>query len=166
MMGGFVLGPILILGVVIVAAVVMGLMFSMARNRKRYETPIEQVSLDDQIYIRPLLRSRQRIEDLLLKHGDDPNVKVIGSEALTEIDALLDHTKEMLRSDLGAHRQDLNAQLAEARQGVDDLVGDLERTVTVERADDASKALRESLGRIQSLSASLDEAEQLTDRNL
>lgn len=162
--GVLVLGPIMILG--ILTLVLVGLAISVSRNRKRYESPVEQVNLDDQVYIRPLLRSRQRIEDLLLKHSNDPNVKVIGTEALGEIDALLNHTKEMLRSDLGAHRQDLNAQLAEARQGVEDLVGDLERTVTVERADDASKALRESLGRIQSLSASLDEAEQLTDRNL
>lgn len=161
----FVLGPMFLV-VVVVGLVAVGLALSMMRNRKRYETPVEQVDVDDQIYIRPLLRSRQRIEDLLLKHGNDPNVKVIGGEALGEIDALLNHTKDMLKSDLGAHRSDLTAQLADARAGVEGLVSDLEKTVTTERADDASKALRESLGRIQSLSASLDEAEQLTDRNL
>lgn len=161
-------GPMVLVGLVLIAVtlVFVGLAVSARRNKQHYETPIEQVSLNDQIYIRPLLRSRQRIEDLLLKHRDDPSVKVIGSEALTEIDALLQHTTEMLRSDLGAHRPELTAQLAEVRAGVETLVTDLERTVTVERADDASKALRESLGRIQSLSASLDEAEQLTDRNL
>ena len=61
---------------------------------------------------------------------------------------------------------ELVGQFEDARAQIDELVDDLEKTAAETQSAEASDALRQSLSRIQSLSASLDEAEQLTDRNL
>ncbi|MCC7433232.1 MAG: hypothetical protein IT363_01000 [Methanoregulaceae archaeon] len=166
-MGGpvFALGPLVVVALLVVIGIA-GLVWSMARNRSRYDTPGETVNPADQVHLRPLIRARERLDDLLAKHGNDPNIKVIGSEARKEVDELIKHTEDMLRSELSGHRSDLKSQLAEVRGEVESLVSDLEQSAVETQVDDASTTLRESLSRIQSLSASLDEAEQLTDRNL
>lgn len=156
----------LVVGTLIVLIAVAGFMWSMVRNRGRYESPGETVNPADDIYLRPLIRARERLDRLVTKHGNDPNIKVIGGEAIKEVDELIRHTEDVLRSDLGGHRRDLKSQLNEVRAEVESLVDDLEQSATDVQVDESSNALRESLSRIQSLSASLDEAEQLTDRNL
>jgi len=164
-MGGLALGPLVVVALLVVIGIA-GFVWSIARNRSRYETPGDSVNLADQVHLRPLIRARDRLDTLLAKHGNDPNIKVIGSEARNEVNELIKHTEEMLRSELSGHRSDLKAQLAEVRGEVESLVSNLEQSAVEVQVDDASTTLRESLSRIQSLSASLDEAEQLTDRNL
>lgn len=146
--------------------VLAGLMISLNRNKQRYSTPEEQIRPSDRVYVNPLLKSRARLETILEKYGSHPNVKVIGGEALGEIDQLIQHAETVLKTELPEHRKELVAQFEDARAQIDDLVDDLEKTAAETQSAEASDALRQSLSRIQSLSASLDEAEQLTDRNL
>lgn len=160
-------GSLLVLMVPLLLILLLaGLAISLAKNKARYSTPEHRIKPSDQVYVRPLLKSRARLESLLQRYGHDPNVKVIGGEALTEIDQLIQHAETVLKTELPAHRKDLVAQFEDARAQIDELVGDLEKTAAETQTTDTSNVLRESLSRIQSLSASLDEAEQLTDRNL
>lgn len=167
-MGGGPIALIPLLAIIGIGMVVVvgALIWSISRNRDRYAQPGQNLHPSREAHLRPLLKSRVDLEDLVKRYANNPNVKIIGGEALAEMDALIRHAEEVLQADVSSHRAEIQSQLSEARAEVEALVKDLQATAVKSETEEASSALRESLSRIKSLSSSLEEAETLTDRNL
>ncbi len=187
----------------------------MTEVRSRAARPVDSVSNNNRSRLLPIQRAHDEIERIVASSGDNPAVKVVGAESLTESKRILDQAvlllakrdqllaalagRERAQLEVGQLREKIErsgseeerAALSEALEarsmesahyaeaeiglgGIDRRLVQAESAlaemrarlaVAAARPDQAtgtSSELEETLGRLRSLAASLDEAQELT----
>lgn len=87
--------PALAIGAIGGILVVSGLIPAGKPNQQR-EMDVSEYGSEGRSLLRGLTTQRDGIADILAKHGDNPTIAAIGSEALVQADEVIEHAKVMV----------------------------------------------------------------------